>query len=297
MAHGTPASPDGDRRLLHAHPPRPPARRRSSWPSWRGATRAIGGVSPLAERTAAQVDAVRAALEAARRAATSWRSAPSTPTPSSRRPPAALAAAGLERVDRPGPHAPRLVHGLAGVPRPRRRRARRDAVRARRRRGTPHPSLVAAPGRRGSTTRSAPSAGRDQGRSSPRTRCPSASARPATPTPSSWPSRPGWWPRRPGSTSGSWPGRAPGGPPSPGSAPTCATWCAGSPPTATPTPSWSARSASWPTTSRCSTTSTSSWRGVAAEDGLGYARTASLNDDPAFIAVLADLIVAADGAP
>ena len=36
---------------------------------------------------------------------------------------------------------------------------------------------------------------------------------------------------------------------------------------------------------------------VAAASGLGYARTASLNDDPAFIATLADLIMAADGAP
>ena len=36
---------------------------------------------------------------------------------------------------------------------------------------------------------------------------------------------------------------------------------------------------------------------VAASCGLAYARTASLNDDPAFVAVLADLIVAADGAP
>jgi ferrochelatase len=35
---------------------------------------------------------------------------------------------------------------------------------------------------------------------------------------------------------------------------------------------------------------------VAAERGLGYARTASLNDDPAFIDVLADVVVAADKA-
>ena len=35
--------------------------------------------------------------------------------------------------------------------------------------------------------------------------------------------------------------------------------------------------------------------GVAAERGLAYARTASLNDDPAFVAVLADVITAADG--
>jgi ferrochelatase len=36
---------------------------------------------------------------------------------------------------------------------------------------------------------------------------------------------------------------------------------------------------------------------VAAAVGLGYTRTASLNDDPAFIATLADLIIATDGAP
>jgi ferrochelatase len=34
---------------------------------------------------------------------------------------------------------------------------------------------------------------------------------------------------------------------------------------------------------------------VAAEGGLSYGRTASLNDDPAFVAVLADVITAADG--
>jgi ferrochelatase len=37
--------------------------------------------------------------------------------------------------------------------------------------------------------------------------------------------------------------------------------------------------------------------GMAAAGGLAYARTASLNDDPAFIAVLTDLITAADGKP
>jgi ferrochelatase len=36
---------------------------------------------------------------------------------------------------------------------------------------------------------------------------------------------------------------------------------------------------------------------IAATVGLAYTRTASLNDDPAFIATLADLIIAADGAP
>ena len=36
---------------------------------------------------------------------------------------------------------------------------------------------------------------------------------------------------------------------------------------------------------------------VAAKSGLAYARTASLNDDPVFIATLADLIVGAAGTP
>ncbi len=36
---------------------------------------------------------------------------------------------------------------------------------------------------------------------------------------------------------------------------------------------------------------------VAAECGVGFARTASLNDDPAFVSVLADVITAADEAP
>ena len=35
---------------------------------------------------------------------------------------------------------------------------------------------------------------------------------------------------------------------------------------------------------------------IAASLGLGYRRTTSLNDDPAFIATLADVIIAADGA-
>jgi protoporphyrin/coproporphyrin ferrochelatase len=35
---------------------------------------------------------------------------------------------------------------------------------------------------------------------------------------------------------------------------------------------------------------------IAAASGLGYARTTSLNDDPAFIAALADVIIATAGA-
>jgi ferrochelatase len=37
--------------------------------------------------------------------------------------------------------------------------------------------------------------------------------------------------------------------------------------------------------------------GIAAASGLGYARTASLNDDPLFVATLAELIIATDGTP
>jgi ferrochelatase len=36
--------------------------------------------------------------------------------------------------------------------------------------------------------------------------------------------------------------------------------------------------------------------GVAASCGVAYARTASLNDDPTFVSVLADVIIAADDA-
>jgi ferrochelatase len=36
---------------------------------------------------------------------------------------------------------------------------------------------------------------------------------------------------------------------------------------------------------------------VATAAGIAYARTSSLNDDPAFIATLTDLIIAADRAP
>jgi len=37
--------------------------------------------------------------------------------------------------------------------------------------------------------------------------------------------------------------------------------------------------------------------GIAAASGLGYARTSSLNDDPVFVATLTDVIIATEGAP
>jgi ferrochelatase len=62
MAHGTPASPDEIgafyTRIRRGRPPEP-----AQLAELEGRYRAIGGVSPLAERTQAQVDAVRAELE------------------------------------------------------------------------------------------------------------------------------------------------------------------------------------------------------------------------------------------
>src|SRR6516162_8886858 len=65
MAHGTPARPDEIEpfytRIRRGRPPEP-----AQLAELEGRYAAIGGVSPLAEHTAAQVDALRAALEARR---------------------------------------------------------------------------------------------------------------------------------------------------------------------------------------------------------------------------------------
>ena len=63
MAHGTPSSTEEIApfytRIRRGRPPEP-----AQLAELEGRYRAIGGVSPLAERTAAQVDAVRRALDA-----------------------------------------------------------------------------------------------------------------------------------------------------------------------------------------------------------------------------------------
>src|SRR6516162_898412 len=65
MAHGTPARPEEIEpfytRIRRGRPPEP-----AQLAELEGRYAAIGGVSPLAERTRAQVDALRAALHAAR---------------------------------------------------------------------------------------------------------------------------------------------------------------------------------------------------------------------------------------
>ena len=296
MAHGTPASTAEIAALLHAHPPRPPARAGSSWPSSRAATAPSAACRrwPSAPRRRSTRCAPRS--RRGRRAATSSRSAPSTPTRSSRRRPRALGAAGLERVI--GlvltPHGSSMgsqeyLDRAAG-------RAGRDALRA----GGPVVRRARRSSRsspRGAGPRSAPCRAGARvdlhralaARAHPRDRrhLPRAAGRVG----------PAGRARRRASTSGSWPGRARDAPPSPGSAPTCATRCAGWRPRAAPTPSSSVPIGFVADHLEVLYDLDVELAGVAAACGLAYARTASLNDDPAFIAVLADVIVAADGAP
>ncbi len=257
MAHGTPATTSEIApfytRIRRGRPPTP-----EQLADLEARYAAIGGVSPLALRTAAQVDAVRAELEARApgRYVVSFGAKHTDPLIEESA--ALLGAAGLERVIG-------LVltpHGSSLGSQEYLDRAE-DALGA-----TPFvpvapwyasPSLVTAP-RRPRAGRTARRHGTDEGDLHGALAAASGSARPATPIPSSWPSRPGSWRPRPDSTTGWWPGRARDGPPNPGSVPTCATSCGNWRPTGWPTPSSSVRSGSWPTTSRCSTTSMSKWR-------------------------------------
>ena len=158
MAHGTPARTAEIApfytRIRRGRPPTP-----EQLAELEGRYDAIGGVSPLAVRTAAQVDAVRAALEARDpgRYVVSFGAKHTDPLIEES---AASAGRGRARTrHRPRPHAPRLVPGLAGVPGPRRCRARRHALRARA--AVVRPAVAGRPpGRRASRTRSAPSPAR-----------------------------------------------------------------------------------------------------------------------------------------
>ena len=137
MAHGTPASPAEIgpfyTRIRRGRPPEP-----AQLAELEGRYAAIGGVSPLAERTPAQVDGCAAALEARApgRYVVDFGAKHTDPLieDAAARP----GRVGRRAGDRPGAHPARVVHGLRGVPRPGRRRAGRPtAVRRRRRRGTP----------------------------------------------------------------------------------------------------------------------------------------------------------------
>ena len=281
------------RAVLHPHPPGPAARRPSSSPTSPRRYDAIGGISPLAERTEAQ----RAAHRPRRSTSGSpgplrrWCSARSTPPRSSRTASPTLADAGVDRSRRAscsrrttrrsasastsaragrGRATSRGRARYAGIDRWHLEPAYLDFL-ADARRATPWPTLPA--DHQGAVHR--PLAARAGAGRRPLPR-PAARAAPR-PSPSGSACRRG--------RTGPWPGRAPAAPPSRGGAPTSSRSSATS--AATGRSRGRARvrrRASPPTTSRCSTTSTSRPRGRGRGAGLAFARTRSLNDDPAVMA-------------
>ena len=63
MAHGTPTIARGHRAVLHENSPRSSPRLPNCWPTWSFRYYAIGGVSPLTERTRDQVAASHSRLD------------------------------------------------------------------------------------------------------------------------------------------------------------------------------------------------------------------------------------------
>ena len=115
MAHGTPSRRQDIApfytRIRRGRPPSP-----EQLAELEGRYAAIGGLSPLTERTQAQVDGVRAELE--RRAPGRYVVAYGAKhaAPLIEEAAAALAGAGVRAGHRSRAHPARLVHGLAGVP-------------------------------------------------------------------------------------------------------------------------------------------------------------------------------------
>ena len=191
MAHGTPASTTRSRPSTRASGGAA-RRRRSNWPSCERRYAAIGG--RLAAHDAHRGTGRRRARRARARghpAATWCRSAPSTPTRSSRRPPPSWRAAGVERVV--GlvltPHGSSLG-SQEYLERARGRARATTPVRAGRHRGSPtrRSSRSWPPACR---TRSTVVTGRDDGDLHGALPARADAGKPATPIPSSWPSRPG----------------------------------------------------------------------------------------------------------
>ena len=301
MAHGTPSRRQDIApfytRIRRGRPPSP-----EQLAELEDRYAAIGGLSPLTERTQAQVDGVRAELE--RRAPGRYVVAYGAKhaAPLIEEAVAALTGAGVRAGHRSRAHPPRRVHGLAGVP-----GAGRDGDRRERAPsspcppGTPNADLVALLAERVTDALAALAAGDGPEPVPGGLHRPLAAGRASgsrvTPTPSSWRSRRAWWPRRPAWRAGRWPGRAPAARPSPGSVRTYATWCA-----------------SWRTSGGCKGVVVCpigfvtdhlevlydldvELAAVATEVGLPLTRTASLNDDRRFIAVLADVVMAAAATP
>ena len=286
MAYGTPRDADDIEAVLHRHPPRPAADARAARRPASAATTRSAGISPLAERTEAQRAALAAALDGRRRAVSRWCSARSTPRRSSRTPCAELAGRRASTTSSAWCWRRTTRRCRVGQYHERAATARRRARRRRRRHRAlaPRAGVPRLPRRGRCATRAGRAAAEAQG-AVHRPLAARAGARPATPTPTqlrgdaprrSPPSRPARWPRLDASAWQS-AGRTPEpwlGPGHPRGHPR-----ARRPPGADGVAGVRARASS-PTTSRCSTTSTSRPPAVAAELGLAFARTASLNDDP-----------------
>ena len=294
MAHGTPASTEEIEafytRIRRGRPPEP-----AQLAELTGRYEAIGGTSPLAARTQAQVDALRRALEA--RAPGRYRVAfgakhtdPLLEDAASR-----LAASGVDTVI--GlvltPHASSMgsreyLERAAGAlgRRPRSRPSRRGTA------SRPSFGCMAGAGAR----RASPASPDAPASSSPPTPSPNGCGRPATPTPSSSRSRPAWSPPRPGSADWSVAWQSAGRTPEP--------WLG---PDIRDEVRRLAAEGETDAVVVCPIGFVADHlevlydldielAGVASSVGLAYARTASLNDDPAFIEVLADVVTAADRA-
>ena len=298
MAHGTPLDRAGIEpfftRIRRGHPPEP-----AQLSELERRYEAIGGTSPLAERTAAQVEGIRRALEDAApgRYVVAFGAKHTDPAIED-------AAAGL--VER----SVERVVGLVLTPQgssmgSQEYLERAAAALAGTTRLVPvgpwyaEPALVSLLARRVRAP-AAPACPAAAGSCSPRTPCPPASPRPGTPTPSRWPSRRAWWPRPRASRDGRWPGRARPRSREP--------WLG---PDVRDVVRDLARRGKGPdrvdAVVLCPVGFVADHlevlydldvevAAVAAEHGLAYARTASLNDDPAFVAMLAGLIMAADAA-
>ena len=255
-------------------------------------------MSPLAERTRAQVAAHRPARSTAPSRAgggSSWATSTRRPSSRTRWPPCRRRRAG-GRPDRVvglvlAPHYSRGVGRR--VPRAR-RRGRRASTACPTRRSSRGTSLAA--WRDAQAARVRAGAGRPARRDQGAVHRPLAARAGARGRP--LPRRAAHLGRRhrgPGrastaGTAGRWPGSRPAAPPSRGGAPTwprsSATWAAPGGPRACSC----ARRGSCPTTSRCCTTSTSTPAGWRGEAGLAFARTASINDEPAVMTALAELV-------
>ncbi len=290
MAHGTPSTPEEIGPVLHGDPPWTAAHRRAVGRT-PGRYGAIGGTSPLRERTAATGrGAGRRARSRRNPAGSASEFGAKHTAPSIEDAVAALAtdrvaeivglvltphqsnAGSGEYFERASRAAEEAAPPLTFVPVPSWHRADGIAALLAARTATAIDALdekARVSAWRSCSPRTASRCGRWP--TTIRTRC-------------KWPSRPRTSPTCSASATnclrrGAWPGRARVVRPTRGSDPTCSPR-SGVPPRTGPPRWWSARWASCPTTSRSSTTSTSRRPARRRDAGIAFARTESLNDDP-----------------